>query len=250
LKCGIFLRSIQIKREKKDINMKTVGIIGGIGPESTMEYYKFIISSFLQQEKSGNYPQIIINSINMKKMLDLIGANQLDQVARFLSGELEKVARAGADFALMASNTPHIVFENINKLSPLPLISIVEVTCDKTKALGLSRVGLFGTRFTMQGGFYDKVFSKNNILVMTPDQSDQAYIHEKYMGELVNGIIREDTRQELLAIAGKLMDNEGIEALVLGGTELPLILRETNDLNIPFLDTTQIHVEAVMKELI
>lgn len=230
--------------------MKTVGIIGGIGPESTIEYYRLIIASFLQHEKNGNYPQIIINSINMKKMLDLIGKNELDEVANYLVREISKVAKAGADFALLASNTPHIVFKHLRNLSSLPLISIVDATCAKAKSLGLRRVGLFGTRFTMQGGFYNEIFTEGDISVIIPEKPDQDYIHEKYMGELVKGIIRDDTKKVLLKIANSLKENEGIEALILGGTELPLILKETDSIGIPFLDTTRIHVERVMKMLL
>ncbi|MBX2861927.1 MAG: aspartate/glutamate racemase family protein, partial [Leptolyngbyaceae cyanobacterium MAG.088] len=90
--------------------MSIVGIIGGIAPASTVEYYQFIVSAYLERENSGNYPQIIINSINMKKMLDLIGSNQLAEASDYLAAEVNKLAAAGADFALFASNTPHIVF--------------------------------------------------------------------------------------------------------------------------------------------
>ena len=229
--------------------MNTVGIIGGIGPESTIEYYRLIISSYLDHEKDGNYPQIIINSINMKKMLDLIGENKLDEVTDYLVAEIQKIAKAGADFALLASNTPHIVFNQINQTSPLPLISIVEATCEKAVSKGIERVGLFGTKFTMQGGFYDKIFYDHGIAVISPDEKDQDYIHDKYMGELLKGVIRDDTKTELLKIAHNLKENQGIEGLILGGTELPLILKETDDIGIPFLDTTKIHVESIMERL-
>jgi aspartate racemase len=229
--------------------MNTVGIIGGIGPESTIEYYRLIISSFLEREKNGNYPRIIINSINMKKMLDLIGENRLEKVTDYLVSEIQKLASAGADFALFASNTPHIVFNQINKVSPMPLISIVEATCENAMGKGLQRVGLFGTKFTMQGGFYDRIFSDHGITVISPQEKDQDYIHEKYMGELVKGILRDDTKNELLNIANKLRDSDGIQALILGGTELPLILKETDADKMDFLDTTRIHVESIMKRL-
>jgi len=229
--------------------MKTVGIIGGIGPESTIEYYRLIISSYLENEKQGNYPQIIINSINMKKMLDLIGQNQLAEVTDYLVAEVRKLAKAGADFALLASNTPHIVFDQINQASPLPLISIVEATCEKIMNIGLKRVGLFGTKFTMQNSFYNQIFSVNDISVIVPNKKEQNYIHDKYMGELVKGIIRDETKNELLKIANNLKNTNDIQGLILGGTELPLILKETDATEIPFLDTTKIHVESIIKML-
>ncbi|MEW5869831.1 MAG: aspartate/glutamate racemase family protein [Chloroflexota bacterium] len=132
--------------------MKTVGIVGGIGPESTIEYYRQIIALYRQQRRDGSYPRILINSIDMKKMLDLIGAGNLAGVTGYLLEEIQKLARAGADFGALASNTPHLVFDELRRLSPIPLISIVEAACQKAAGLGLRRVGLYGTRFTMQGG--------------------------------------------------------------------------------------------------
>jgi aspartate racemase len=229
--------------------MNTAGIIGGIGPESTIEYYRLIVSAYLEREANGNYPAIIINSINMKKMLDLIGDNRFVEVADYLVGEIKKLASAGADFAVLASNTPHIVFNDIKQKSALPLISIVEATCEESMRRGMQRVGLFGTKFTMQGGFYDQIFSDHDITVISPEDDDQNYIHDIYMGELVNGIFREETKEELLKIAGRLREKEGLQGLILGGTELPLVLKEEDAGEIEFLDTTRIHVESIMKRL-
>ena len=228
----------------------TVGIIGGIGPESTVEYYRLIVSAYLDGEANGNYPQIIINSINMKKMLDLIGDNRFEEVTDYLVREIQKLASAGAEFALLASNTPHIVFNEINRASPLPLISIVEATCEKAVSKGMQRVGLFGTKFTMQGGFYDQIFLEQGITVMSPDDKDQNYIHDIYMGELVKGVFRDETKKELLRIADALIEQQGIQGLILGGTELPLILKEGDAEGIEFLDTTKIHVENIMQRLL
>ena len=230
--------------------MNTVGIIGGIGPESTVEYYRLIVSAYLERQGNGNYPQIIINSINMRKMLDLIGDNKFEEVTEYLVDEIQKLASAGADFALLASNTPHIVFNEINQKSPLPLISIVEAACQEAKRRGMQRVGLFGTKFTMQGGFYDQIFSDHAITVISPADDDQDYIHDIYMGELVKGIFRDETKKELLNIANKLIEKENIQGLILGGTELPLILKEEDAEGVEFLDTTKIHVESIMQRLL
>ena len=230
--------------------MKTVGIIGGIGPESTIEYYRLIISSYLEKKGTGDYPQIIIYSINMKKMLYLVGTNDLDKVAEYLVSKINKLSKAGVDFALLASNTPHIAFNEINRLSPIPLISIVNAACDVAVKHGFKRVGLFGTGFTMKGGFYDEIFAEKNISVITPEKGDQDYIHEKYIGELVKGIIRDETKKGLITIARRLEENQGIDALILGGTELPLIIKETDNIGIPILDTTMIHVEGIVKLLL
>lgn len=230
--------------------MTTVGIIGGIAPASTIAYYRFIVAAYLNREQSGNYPQIIINSINMKKMLDLISLNRMVEVAEYLASEVNKLAAGGADFALLASNTPHIVFDEVQKMSSLPLISIVEATCEQAKVLEICRIGLFGTKFTMQGKFYDRVFTKQNIEIIVPSENEQKYIHDKYMNELVKGIFLDETRNKLLNIAIGIQEECGIQGLTLGGTELPLILTESFDPDFPFLDTTKIHVESVLRELI
>jgi len=230
--------------------MKTLGIVGGIGPESTTEYYRQIIASYRQRKQDGSYPLIIINSIDMKKMLDLIAANELVRLTSYLVGEVQKLANAGADLGLLASNSPHIVFDELSSQSPIPLLSIVEVACQATKKLGLKRVGLFGTRFTMQARFYPDTFSKEGMTIVVPGVEEQVYIHDRYMSELVNGIILSETRERLLAIADRLKTQEGIEGLILGGTELPLILQEESYNGIPFLDTTRIHVECAVAQML
>ncbi len=230
--------------------MKTVGIIGGIGPESTIEYYRLIISSYRERKQDGSYPPIIINSIDLKKTVDLITANKLPEVTEYLLEEVRKLYQAGADFGALSANTPHVVFDALRRRSPIPLVSIVEATCQYAKAQGLKRVGLFGTRFTMQGRFYADVFDRAEITLVTPSPEEQDYIHNKYMDELVNGIFLPETREGLLAIARRLKAQEGVAGLILGGTELPLILREVKDEGIPFLDTTKLHVEQLVAQLL
>ncbi len=229
--------------------MKTVGIIGGIAPESTVVYYKEIVNSFLKLNKENNYPQIIINSINMNKMLKFLTDNNLDGLTTFLLDEINKLVKAEADFALLASNTPHIVFDRLKKDSPIPLLSIVELDSKKAKTLGLNKVCLFGTKFTMQSTFYKDVFFRENIEIVIPDEASQNYIHNIYFNELVKGILLESTKQNLLKIVDQMRVDKNIDSLILGGTELSLILKD-NDGNIPFLDTTKIHVEGILEYLI
>jgi aspartate racemase len=232
------------------IRMKTVGIIGGIAPESTIQYYRLIVAGYREHKRDGNYPSILINSINMKQMLDLIGAKRLPEVIQYLKGEIDRLARAGADFGVLASNTPHLVFDGLQAVSHIPLISIVETTCQRASELGLERVGLFGTRFTMQGGFYDREFEKRGMVIVLPAGDDQEYIHEKYMTELVNGVVLKETKVGLLRIMNRLKREHRIQGLVLGGTELPLILKDGDDPEIPFLDTTSIHVQSIIEQLL
>jgi aspartate racemase len=230
--------------------LKTLGIIGGIAPESTVEYYRLIISSYRTKAADGNYPSIILNSINLRRMLELVSAGASQELVRFLSAEIRKLAAAGADIALLASNTSHIVFDELESSSPIPLVSIVRSSCQAAKALGLKTVGLIGTRFTMQGKFYPEVFAKEGILVIAPAEKDQAYTHDKYMNELVNAKFLPETRLGLLAVVERMQQQKQIEGVILGGTELPLLLRDAGNLGIPFLDTTTIHVEAIVGKML
>src|SRR5436189_4745935 len=179
-----------------------------------------------------------------------MAANNLAGMADYLLEEIDKLARAGANFGLISANTPHIVFDELASKSPIPLISIVEATCTAAKARGLKKLALFGTRFTMQGTFYPKVFSREGIELLVPEPNDKDYIHDKYMNELVPGKFLSETRSGLLAIVDRMKAKSDIEGVILAGTELPLILRDPDHNGIPFLDTTKIHVEAAVTEML
>jgi aspartate racemase len=230
--------------------MKTLGIIGGLGPESTIDYYGKIIALYRERTPDGSYPQFIINSINLQKGLDFMDANDLAGMANYLLEEIGKLARAGATFGLISANTPHIVFDEVASKSPIPLISIVEATCAAAKARKLKRLALFGTRYTMNATFYRKIFSREGIELLLPDSKDQNYIHEKYLNELVSGKFLPTTRAGLLAIVDRIKAKGGIDGVILAGTELPLILPDVSHHGVPFLDTTQIHCEAAVAEML
>lgn len=230
--------------------MKTLGMIGGIGPESTVDYYRSILAAYAEQQPDGSSPSIVINSIDLQKALRMLDDNRLDALVDYFSREIRRLVGAGADFGVLAANTPHLIFEELRKQSQIPLLSIVEATCDHAKAAGLTKLGLLGTRFTMQARFYPDVFSRENIVLAVPDPGEQAYIHEKYFAELVKGVFLPETRERLLAIITHMKEREDIGAVILAGTELPLILRSPNKPLVPFLDTTQIHVQAIVKELL
>src|SRR5437773_11896317 len=159
--------------------MKILGIIGGLGPESTVDYYQRIIALYRERTGDGSYPEFIINSVDLKKGLDFMDANDLTGMADYLLQGVGKLARAGADFGLISANTPHIVFEEVASKSPIPLISIVEATCAAAKTRKLKRLALFGTRYTMQATFYPKVFSREGIELLLHDAKDQAYVQDK-----------------------------------------------------------------------
>jgi aspartate racemase len=230
--------------------MKTLGIIGGLGPESTLDYYQRIIALYRERTGDGHYPEFMIASVDLKKGLDFMDASDLAGMAEYLLKAIEKLARAGADFGIISANTPHIVFDEVALKSRIPLISIVEAICASAKARNLKRLALFGTRYTMQSGFYPKAFARERIKLFVPDPYEQDYIHHKYMNELVPGKFLADTRAGLLAIVDRMKTTSKIDGVILAGTELPLILRDPYHNGIPFLDTTKIHVEAAVAHML
>lgn len=230
--------------------MKTLGIIGGLGPESTIDYYKKIIALYRERTGDGNYPQLIINSVDLKKGLNFMDANNLPGMADYLVEEIGNLILAGATFGLISANTPHIVFDEVASRSSIPLISIVEATCTAAKAKKLKRLALFGTRYTMQATFYPEVFLREGIELLLPGSEDQTYIHDKYLNELVSGKFLPATRAGLLAIVDRMKANSNIDGVILAGTELPLILRGSEHNGMALLDTTKIHCEAAVTEML
>ena len=230
--------------------MKRLGIVGGIAPESTIEYYRIIIATYRARVTDGSYPPLIINSIDMNRMRRMLEAGDLGGVAEYLLVEVRRLADAGADFAFMASNTPHLVFDELEQRSPIPLISIIRAALDEATKLRLKKVGLLGTRFTMQGGVYKEVFARGGVEIVTPVEADQDYVHEKYMGEFIEGVFLDETREGLLAVVDRLVERAGVEGIILGGTELPLILTHNAGRGIPFLDTTRVHAVRAVEEML
>ena len=230
--------------------MKTLGIIGGLGPESTVDYYQTIIALYRERTNDGSYPQFLINSIDLNKVREPVIRGDLSNLAFTIAVETEKLACAGAEFGLIAANTPHLAFDEIAAQSAIPLISIVEATCGAAKAGKLRKLALFGTKFTMTGEFYPKVFSREGIALVQPDHADQEYIHDKYMNELVPGNFLPETRAGLLAVVDRLKAKIDIDGVILAGTELPLILREPEHHGILFLNTTTIHCQTAVTEML
>lgn len=224
--------------------MKRIGIIGGLGPESTVDYYKSIIDA-CRVDGSLAAPEILIFSLNLEEVLSLVSRQEWDRLVELLVSKITALYRAGADFAVISANTPHIVFDHVQAQSPLPLLSIVTATLDKTKELGLKKVGLLGTRFTMQANFFSPPFSSQGISTVVPSTTDQEYIHDKLMTEIELGIITDETRKGLLEIIERMIARDTIDGVILGCTELPLIL-DTSESGIPFLNTTAIHVESIV----
>lgn len=219
--------------------MKVIGMVGGLGPDSTIDYYRRFIHA--------GHPAVLINSVDVNHVLALMQRQALDEVTDYLARAIAQLSDAGADVGLVSANTPHLVFDRLQQRSTLRLLSIVEATCDHVAALGLRQVGLFGSGYTMRGGFYERVFAARDIAIVLPSHAEQAQIHDKYLNELLKGVFSPATRTELLAIVDALAERTGVEAVILAGTELPLLLPGTSPAGVPLLDTTGIHVDAALR---
>src|SRR5579884_2162107 len=206
--------------------MRTCGIIGGLGPESTIDYYRSIIARCREGKLDAGYPHLIVNSLDVDKGIAMLDAGRLDQL------------------------TEYLVFDEVQRRSTIPLVSIVRATADYASARHVKKVGLFGTGFTMRADFYPQEFARVGIAIVRPKESEQEFIHGKYIGELLKNKFLPETRTDILRITQRMKDEEGIEALVLAGTELPLLLRDSPPGHIEFLDTTVIHVNAIVNELL
>ena len=227
--------------------MKILGMIGGTGPESTVEYYRRLIATYHARVSDSGAPPIIINSVDNKNLVKWFTAGELARVADFLGAEIERLARAGADFALIAAVTPLLGFDKLQQRASIPLLSIVEATADAATKAGLRRLALFGTRFTMQATLFPEAFERRGMTIVLPNEKEQEFIHEKYMGELFVGTILDETRAALVDIVETMKRRDNVDGLILGGTELSLILREPTAAGLPVLDTTQIHVETALE---
>jgi aspartate racemase len=229
--------------------MKILGMIGGTGPESTVEYYRRLIATYHRRVSESGAPPVIINSVDNKNLVKWFTAGDLPPVINFLAAEIERLAHAGAEFGLIAAVTPHLVFDELQQRARIPLLSIVEATADTAAKAGLRRLGLFGTRFTMQATLFPAAFARRRLNIVVPNKEEQEFIHEKYMGELFAGTILDETRGALIDIAETMKQRDNVDGLILGGTELSLILREPTAASLPVLDTTQIHVEAAIERM-
>ncbi len=224
--------------------MQKIGLIGGLGPESTLDYYRRITGFFQRRSRGLATPDILIYSANLAEAFELMGARNWQGLADWLVDKVERLHRAGADFAAITANSPHIVFDQVAARSPLPLLSIVDATLAGARRAGLTRVGLLGTRFTMETNFFGSRFAQEGIEVVVPGPADQAYIQQKLEREIELGVFLDETRRGLLQIMDPMVRTQGIQGVILGCTELPLILHP-GDTNLPLLNTTELHVAAL-----
>jgi aspartate racemase len=228
--------------------VKKVGIIGGIGPASTLDYYSGIIEGFRSRKGGDDYPEIVINSVNMNEMLHYLQTGDLNSLINMLVDAVNDLANAGAEFAAIASNTPHIVFNEVQERSGIKLISIVDETCKRALEVRCKKAVIIGTRFTMSSDLYSKALVEYGITAVVPTEEEQETIHGIIFPNLENGIVVPEEKQKMLSIANRLLAEHKADALILACTELPLMIAE-GDLNTRILNTTQIHIRSIIDSI-
>jgi aspartate racemase len=227
--------------------MTIVGLIGGLGPETTIDYYRRIVAAW-QAVDPASAPPLIIDSIDVQKVFRLVASDRT-ALADYLSESVERLANAGADFGAITANMPHLVFDDVSARSPMPLISIIETCANEARRRALRRVVLLGTRFTMEASMYPDGLRRHDIDVVIPNEAERVFIHDHYADEMIKGVFRGDVRERVISIVGRLRDTENVDGVILGGTELTLLLPFETIAGVPALNTTAIHVDAIVKQL-
>jgi aspartate racemase len=223
---------------------KRIGILGGMSPESTIAYYQYITRRYTERFGDYGYPEIIIYSVSFQPYVDWPNAERWDLVAQGLGEAAQKLEAAGADFVIIATNTMHLVFDEVQARANLPMLSLLDAVAEAIHAQEMRTVGLLGTRFAMEKGFYQDALARRGITVLVPDADDRRYVNEVIYNELVAGQISDESRSEFIAIIRKLA-GRGAKGVILGCTEIPLLVGD-EDAGLPLFDTTAIHAEAAL----
>lgn len=223
--------------------MKTLGLIGGMSWESTVPYYRMINEHVKQQLGGLHSAKLFLYSVDFYEIEKLQMAGDWQQAGEILGNASNSLGRAGADVIVVCTNTMHKVADDIERIGGLPLLHIADATAEKIKGQGLRKIGLLGTRFTMEQDFYrGRLQEKHQIDVVTPDEADRAIVHRIIYEELCLGMIKEDSREEYRRIISKL-EQQGVEGIILGCTEITLLVG-AEDASVPVFDTTAIHALA------
>ncbi|MGD2142230.1 MAG: amino acid racemase [Candidatus Bathyarchaeota archaeon] len=227
---------------------KRIGILGGMTPESTVSYYQHIFRHYEELFGDLGYPETVIYDVSFQRFVDWMGKEDWGSIENALVNGLERLAAAGVDFAVIATNTMHLLFEKLEARSPVPLISIVDATAEAIEEQGMRVVGLLGTRFTMEKPFYREGLKRHGIETLIPDKEDRDYIDRVVFNELSKGILLPESRKGYLEIIDRMVE-QGAQGIVLGCTEIPLLVTQKHT-NVKLFDTAIIHAEKALQHAI
>ncbi|MCF2497646.1 aspartate/glutamate racemase family protein [Dyadobacter chenhuakuii] len=226
--------------------MKIIGLVGGMSWVSTIDYYRYINEEINARLGGLHFAECVIYSINFNDFVNNNVAGNWEATYEIIAAACQKLKSAGADCIVLCANTAHAVADRLEQHLDLPLIHVVAETALEVKNNGIEKVGLLGTKFTMEMDFYIKKMADHGVQVIIPSsQTDRDFIQQTLKDELGKGIIREETNTKYLAIIETLIGG-GAEGIILGCTEIPLLLGQ-NDVSVPVFDTTKIHVHAAVE---
>jgi aspartate racemase len=223
---------------------KTIGILGGLTPESTVLYYQHIIHQYYTRYENYNYPEIIIYSVSLQRFNAWMNSEDWPSIETALVSALNHLYAAGADFAVIASNTMHMLFDRVQEQAPLPVISIIEATTAAIQRDEVDCVGLLGTRFTMERAFYRDTLQRYGIQSLIPPDHERPFLDTIIFDELSRGIITPSSRSTYLNSIDHLAQR-GAQGIILGCTEIPLLITP-QDTSIPLYDTAKLHAEHAL----
>ena len=224
---------------------KKIGILGGLSPESTVTYYQYITREYTKRFGDFGYPEIIIYSVNFQNYVDWGDAGEWDRIAGDMIAAARALEAAGADFGIIATNTMHIAFDEVQAAVKIPFLHLIDATAEAIKAKGLSRVGLLGTKFTMGESFYRDRLAASGVVAIVPEASDREEVNRVIYDELVAGRVLDSSRKRFVEIMDRLADS-GAEGVILGCTEIPLLVSD-EDSPLPLFDTTTIHARKALE---
>ncbi|MCD4671304.1 MAG: aspartate/glutamate racemase family protein [Anaerolineaceae bacterium] len=223
---------------------KKIGILGGMSPESTIAYYEYITRTYTQRFGDFGYPEIIIYSVSFQPFVDWPSQGRWDLITDTLVDSAHHLEKAGADFIVIATNTMHIVFDKIQDRIGIPMLSLLDAVGQTISKKGIKKVGLLGTRFTMQNSFYADALKKYGVEILVPQDKEAEIVDATIYNELVKGIISPASKEKFLGIT-QTLEGQGAQGVILGCTEIPLLINK-EDTNLPLFDTTTIHAEAAL----
>jgi len=225
--------------------MKVLGLIGGISWISTIDYYKLINEGINEKLGGLNFSKCIIYSFNYEDIKKNNDTNDWETTFKMVSEACHHLINCGAEGLILCANTMHLIADRLQSDISVPIIHIANATAREVQIKSLKKVGLLGTKFTMEEDFFKHRLTDNGIKVITPDEIDRAFIHQTIFEELGKGIINLSTKRRYLLIIESLIKN-GAEGIILGCTEIPLLIKN-NDLDIPLFDTTRLHAKAAVE---
>lgn len=229
--------------------MKKLGLVGGTGPLSTIEYYKEINRLVNEKTNGEQFPELTVDSVDLYALLRMVEAEKYDEACEYLGTSVKRLAGCGADYVAFTAITCHILFPQVAAICPVPMISIPETTAEYIKEKGYQKVGLLGTIFTMEHDYLSGPITMRGIEVVVPPEKERLLISNYIYSELELGIIKPETVAELVAVIERMKAEDGIEAIILGCTELPLVLNDSIS-PVPCIDTVKIHIDKLVRLII